>query len=206
MEQQNQHPQPPVFNPQGQVHQPAPQYQPRVTASPMMDPVTAVKTCFRKYADFKGRARRSEFWWFALFVLVVSSALAFLGGLVPAISYVGSLFSLGTLIPLLCALTRRLHDTNRSGIWVAILAVFFLGYFVSFALLFGKNVDMLSNSADMWVMARQMTDIVQTSPGIAAVWSCSSLGVFIFFVIDHIFAAFDSKWGENKYGLSPKYQ
>lgn len=69
---QNQQSQPPVFNPQGQAQQPAPQYQPRVTASPMMDPVTAVKTCFKKYFDFKGRARRSEYWWFMLATYIVN--------------------------------------------------------------------------------------------------------------------------------------
>ena len=73
MEQQNQQPQPPVF-----IQPPSQQFQPRVTASPMMDPVTAVTTCFKKYFDFKGRARRSEFWWFALFVIICTSALTFL--------------------------------------------------------------------------------------------------------------------------------
>ena len=73
---QNQQSQPPVFNPQGQAQQPAPQYQPRVTASPMMDPVTAVKTCFKKYFDFKGRARRSEFWWLPLPILQNTTFIA----------------------------------------------------------------------------------------------------------------------------------
>jgi uncharacterized membrane protein YczE len=66
MEQQNQ-PQPPVFN---EEKMQAPQYQPYVTASPMLNPVVAVKTCLKKYFDFKGRARRSEYWWFMLLIVI----------------------------------------------------------------------------------------------------------------------------------------
>ena len=37
-----------------------------------MDFQTSIKTCFNKYAVFSGRASRSEFWWFALFILIIS--------------------------------------------------------------------------------------------------------------------------------------
>jgi uncharacterized membrane protein YhaH (DUF805 family) len=75
---------------------------------PMVD---ATKTCFGKYADFHGRARRAEYWWFFLFVLL-GSAIA---SLVSVRLY--ALFGLATLVPLLAAGARRLHDTNRSGWW-----------------------------------------------------------------------------------------
>lgn len=204
---QNQ-PLPPVFNQPQAPQQPAPQYQPRVTASPMMDPVTAVTTCFKKYFDFKGRARRSEFWWFALFVIIGTSALTFLSGIVHAIAYVSMVFGWGTIIPLFAALTRRLHDTNRSGWWVAIMALLYLGYMGSMLFLVGPNIDMFTNvgGGDMMAMAQAMADAVQSSPAAATVMLCCSLGFVLFFVIDHIFAIFDSKWGENKYGPSPKYQ
>ena len=204
---QNQ-PLPPVFNQPQAPQQPAPQYQPRVTTSPMMDPVTAVITCFKKYFDFKGRARRSEFWWFALFVLIGTIALAFLSGIVPAIAYVSVVFTWGTIIPLFAALTRRLHDTNRSGWWVAIMALLYIGYLGSMLFLVGPNIKMFTNvgGGDVMAMAQAMADAVQSSPAAATVMLCCSLGFTLFFVIDHILAIFDSKWGENKYGLSPKYQ
>ena len=204
---QNQ-PLPPVFNQPQAPQQPAPQYQPRVTASPMMDPVTAVITCFKKYFDFKGRARRSEFWWFALFVLIGTIALAFLSGIVPAIAYVSVVFTWGTIIPLFAALTRRLHDTNRSGWWVAIMALLYIGYLGSMLFLVGPNIKMFTNvgGGDVMAMAQAMADAVQSSPAAATVMLCCSLGFTLFFVIDHILAIFDSKWGENKYGPSPKYQ
>lgn len=65
----------------------------------------AIKTCFSKYFDFSGRARRSEYWWFYLFVFVLS--------LIPFVN----LLTLATIIPTISAATRRLHDTDRSGWW-----------------------------------------------------------------------------------------
>ena len=201
---QNQQPQPPVFN-QPQVSQPAPQYQPRVTASPMMDPFTAVKTCFKKYFDFKGRARRSELWWFVLFVVIVSSVLTFLSGLVPAIGYLSLAFSLAVLIPQLAALTRRLHDTNHSGWWVALMVLCFLGYYGGFAYLLGPNIGSLANITDPMEFATTMVDSIQSSPVVSTVMMCCSLCALILFIVNIIFSVIDSKWGENKYGPSPKY-
>ena len=189
---QNQQLQPPVFNQPREFQPAAPQYQPRVTPSPMMDPVTAVKTCFKKYFDFKGRARRSEFWWFALFVVIVSSVLSYLAGL-------------AVVIPELSALTRRLHDTNRSGWWVALLGLCIVGYYAAFAVLLGPNVEMLAGATDAMSMASTIVDAVQSSPTTATVMLCCSLGVILLTIINIIFAIIDSKWGENKYGPSPKY-
>ena len=204
---QNQQPQPPVFN-QPQAPQPAPQYQPRVTASPMMDPVTAVKTCFKKFFDFKGRARRSEFWWFALFVFVVSSALSYLGLIVPFVGYLSMAFGLVVIIPQLAALCRRLHDTSHGGWWVALLALLIVGYLGAFFSLIGSNYSTLANSnnvEDIMGVAQEMANAIQASPGIATVMVGCSLGAGLLIIILLIFAVLDSKWGENKYGPSPKY-
>ena len=75
---------------------------------PMVD---AVKACLTKYAEFNGRATRTEYWWFFLAV-VLGSAVASLISL-----RVYALFSLVTLLPLIAVGARRLHDTNRSGWW-----------------------------------------------------------------------------------------
>lgn len=203
---QNQQPQPPVFNqPQPAPQQHAPQYQPRVTASPMMDPVTAVKTCFKKYFDFKGRARRSEFWWFMLFVIIVSSVLTFLSGLVPAIGYLSLAFSLAVVIPQFAALTRRLHDSGRGSWWVVLLILCSLGYYGCFAFLLGPNIENLANMTDPMEMAMAMADSVQALPGVATAMLVCVVGAIILFIVNIIFAVIDSKWSENKYGPSPKY-
>jgi len=75
-----------------------------------MDFVTAIKTCFSKYADFNGRARRSEFWFFYLFNFIVGLAL----GCIPVIGWIASV---ALLLPGFAVGARRLHDTGRSGWW-----------------------------------------------------------------------------------------
>jgi uncharacterized membrane protein YhaH (DUF805 family) len=76
-----------------------------------MPMVEAIKACFRKYADFDGRATRAEYWWFFLAVLLGSSVASILS----ARLYL--LVSLVTLLPMIAVGARRLHDTNRSGWW-----------------------------------------------------------------------------------------
>lgn len=97
----------------------------------------AVQRFFTKYANFTGRASRSEFWWCYLFNaivlcggMIVIGALSAGGGTVngdgttnpgplywlPALFLV--VWTLGTFVPQLALLWRRLHDTNRSGLFV----------------------------------------------------------------------------------------
>ncbi|MCB2116008.1 MAG: DUF805 domain-containing protein [Rhodobacteraceae bacterium] len=102
-----------------------------------MDFSTAILTCFSKYATFTGRARRSEFWWFVLFNLVVMAVLNFidLGFGNPARwmmgegrpSPVASLCWLAVILPSLAVTVRRLHDTDRSGWWVLIQIIPVIG-------------------------------------------------------------------------------
>jgi uncharacterized membrane protein YhaH (DUF805 family) len=84
----------------------------------------SVKVCFTKYADFAGRATRSEYWWFALFVVLVSAATSVVS------NTLGTLFSLAVLVPSLAAAARRLHDTNRSGWWQLIALMPVIGTIV----------------------------------------------------------------------------
>jgi len=79
-----------------------------------MDFQESIKQCFQKYADFNGRAKRPEYWWFALFCFVVSLALGVIG------DTLSLAFSLVTLLPSLAVGTRRLHDLNKSG-WFQLL-------------------------------------------------------------------------------------
>ena len=202
MEQNNQ-PQPPVFN---QPQPSATQYQPRVSASPMMVPVEAVKTCFRKFFDFKGRARRSEYWWFVLFVMIVSSVFNYGGLLVPFLSFVGLFCSLLLIIPQFAVMTRRLHDTGRSGWWVLLLAICYLAALVSMAIMIAPYGSELLETTDGMVQAQMMADAFQSNPGVATVMSGCVLLVFLLMIITFIFTLLDSKWSENKYGPSPKYQ
>ncbi|MDA1338212.1 MAG: DUF805 domain-containing protein [bacterium] len=87
--------------------------------------IEATKTCLTKYADFNGRASRSEFWFFTLFYCIYYFSGAFLLGF--AVGYnnlseetIGiGLFVLfiPILLPSIAACARRLHDINQSG-WI----------------------------------------------------------------------------------------
>jgi uncharacterized membrane protein YhaH (DUF805 family) len=83
----------------------------------------AITSCFTKYADFNGRAKRSEYWWFFLFILLASAGAAVID---TTLCY---LFSIATCLPLLAVGARRLHDTNRSG-WWQLLYLVPLGFIV----------------------------------------------------------------------------
>jgi uncharacterized membrane protein YhaH (DUF805 family) len=77
----------------------------------------SIRVCFTKYADFSGSASRSEYWWFFLFVLLVSAATSMVSNTVSA------LFTLATLLPSVAVASRRLHDTRRSGWWQLVVLV-----------------------------------------------------------------------------------
>ena len=87
-----------------------------------MDLQTSIKTCFNKYADFSGRALRSEFWFFCLFtflggIITVIIDVIILGYSVESYGPINLIFSVGVLLPSFAVATRRLHDINRSGWW-----------------------------------------------------------------------------------------
>ncbi len=82
----------------------------------------------KKYADFKGRARRKEYWSFYLFFLIIIFGLVLLSQLLgtaltgPALI---GLFELAMFVPLLAAGVRRMHDVDRSG-WYLLIPIYSL--------------------------------------------------------------------------------
>ena len=74
----------------------------------------SIQQCFKKYIDFSGRANRSEYWWFLLFLCLAGLVL---GRPQDNLSIV---FSVATVLPAVAAGSRRLHDTNKSG-WLQLL-------------------------------------------------------------------------------------
>ena len=99
-----------------------------------MNFVQSIKTCLRKYADFKGRASRSEFWWFQLFLIILEVGLTTLDHLILEFTWDNSITPLATgldivtVIPLAAVTARRLHDIGRSGWWQAPIFVSYLYY------------------------------------------------------------------------------
>ena len=77
--------------------------------------IEAIKLAFVHYADFKGRSRRSEYWWFTLFNTIVATVI---GAIVPDYAWIWSLI---VLVPSLALCIRRLHDVGKSGwfyLWI----------------------------------------------------------------------------------------
>ena len=90
----------------------------------------------RKYAVFSGRSRRKEYWFFVLFVVIISIVLTSIDGLIGAYDrstgagLLSTIFSLAILIPSISVSVRRLHDIDRTGWWVLISLVPLVGWIV----------------------------------------------------------------------------
>ena len=96
-----------------------------------MDFQKALRSFWKRYRDFRGRSRRSEYWFIQLFLVVTNIAVAIIdlalmgwdvdrfianggGGIV------GLVWILVTIVPALAVLVRRLHDTGKSGWWALV--------------------------------------------------------------------------------------
>ncbi|MBI1417401.1 MAG: DUF805 domain-containing protein [Limimaricola sp.] len=113
----------------------------------------SIQTCFGKYATFSGRAARSEYWWFVLFVMVVTFLLEIIDIRLFGVTVVGpgsisgstgfapfsTLFMLVTLLPGLGVAARRLHDNDRSAWWLLIALVPVVGFIVLLVWLVGRG-------------------------------------------------------------------
>lgn len=89
----------------------------------------------RKYAQFSGRSRRSEYWYFQLITAVIGIVLLVLtlvtSGVLQAIfGILLAVFFLATLIPSIAVLVRRLHDTGKSGWYYFVSLIPVVGGFV----------------------------------------------------------------------------
>lgn len=89
----------------------------------------------KNYFNFDGRARRKEYWMFTLIHAIIIAILIFAAGANSSSSYRGpssleiilGLYLLATLLPSLAVTVRRLHDTDRSGWWILVYWLPFLG-------------------------------------------------------------------------------
>ncbi|HYJ26876.1 MAG TPA: DUF805 domain-containing protein [Nocardioides sp.] len=100
-----------------------------------MDFMTAVRTCLSKYVGFSGRARRSEYWYFALFSFLVSLATSIIDAIIGTDydgattgGLINTVAGLALFLPSLAVAVRRLHDTDRSGWWILIGLIPIIGW------------------------------------------------------------------------------
>lgn len=129
----------------------------------------------KKYADFNGRASRSEFWYFTLFSAIVSIfalIIDFVTGTMinHSIGILEMLYGLAVFLPTLGVYVRRLHDTNRSGWWILISLIPLVGSIVLIVFLvqdsqpgenkYGQNPKILTSVSPQ----RQYTSNIHPGP------------------------------------------
>ncbi|MFP4274241.1 MAG: DUF805 domain-containing protein [Paracoccaceae bacterium] len=151
---------------------------------------SAIRTCFRKYATFSGRASRPEYWWFFLFLVLGSAAssaidAALFGTRVvetgPGMTQVQTrgplnpIFTLGTLIPALAVGWRRMHDTGRSGLFLLYPFIVtlglgsFIGFVAGFEPLLSGDISALVTGVSGLVIAVAMIVLI-LSPLLVIWW------------------------------------
>ena len=84
------------------------------------------------YVKFDGRVSRRQYWMFALYSMLISFVLGFVGGLIPFLSIISLLYVLAILVPSVGLGIRRLHDLNLSGWFFLICIIPFIGGFCCF--------------------------------------------------------------------------
>jgi uncharacterized membrane protein YhaH (DUF805 family) len=162
-----------------------------------MSPIDWAKRPLQKYADFSGRAPRAEFWWFTLLIVVAAIIGTIVDSLTGTTKLIGPyglitlLILLGTLVPSLAVQTRRLHDTDRSGIW---LIGFYIPYFIYLYLVMGamKTVENM-----------KVTGEVPSNTGSLMLTGLVGIVVLVLAIILIVFYVKRGTTGDNRYGPDP---
>lgn len=142
--------------------------------------VAAVRTCLGKYVTFSGRARRPEYWWFALFVALGSIVATVIDGVLfgfgtdtePASQVVSPLFSLATFLPLLAAGWRRMHDTGKPGryLFIPLLVSLAIGLAIGAGAIGMAELDPAGPSEEVGMGGIAIAFLVQVGVTILVIW------------------------------------
>jgi uncharacterized membrane protein YhaH (DUF805 family) len=159
----------------------------------------AIRSVFSKYATFSGRARRSEYWWFYLFTIllgigagildtILASSTATAGAPATTSGPIAGLVQLAIFLPQLAVTVRRLHDTNHSG-WILL----------GFVLLLVVAIGIIA------VIAIGPEGVTPTFNGTTgALAGLLLLGVLGYGIYLFVLLVSDSTPGDNDYGVNPK--
>lgn len=152
----------------------------------------AVKKVLSNLTNFKGRSRRSEYWWFVLAMAIVNMLLSSVLSSVPIVNVIVS-----AVLPLfmIAVCARRVQDSGHSAVWVYVQFIcnyIFFAYMLAsgyFSMLATVNPDPEKVFGVFMNPLCLITGFVYMICGVA---------VFVFCLLD-------SNIGPNKYGDSPKY-
>ena len=173
----------------------------------------AFKNFWKNYANFKGRARRSEYWWMMLWNFIFSlpaivlMAIGYMFMIVGAISdpddpdlapmaigliilfiagIYGLIYFLATLVPYLSLLVRRFHDAGRGTVLPII--IFIISVVLSIFIQVYGNLSGPDLTLD-YIIVLMIVSVISLAMGVYTI----------------VIACLDSKKGRNKYGESTKY-
>lgn len=108
----------------------------------------AVRMAFDSYCRFQGRSSRSEYWWWVLFVTILSFCIGIIEGILgfsmTAVQTTSGILSLVLLLPGLGLSVRRLHDIGKSGWWVLLGFIPVVGAII-LIIWFAQNSQMQDN-------------------------------------------------------------
>ena len=129
---------------------------------------------FKQYADFSGRANRTEFWMFMLFnyIAIFVLFLLVLGLRTMALPLVG-FYTLGTLIPSLAITVRRLQDTGKSGWMILVSLIPFVGAFWLLVLLCQDSVAVTEYGVSQYYSGNE-TEQISTNTNFNLCPHCNS--------------------------------
>lgn len=178
--------------------------------TPKVGFVEAFKLYWTNYVNFKGRSRRSEYWWVmlwhviimipALFLGVVLMFIPILGWIVAVILFIAiGLYSLATIIPNLALTVRRFHDVGFSML-IPILS-FIVGIIYNIASAFTQKETLFEDEATSTNVS-VVSEFAFLPNWIAYTLMAISI---ILSLVTFIVCLLDSKEQDNQYGPSPKY-
>lgn len=167
--------------------------------------VESVKTCFRKWIAFSGRASRSEFWWFALFLIVflltAEATKEYMPLILRAIVY--ECFKFFLLIALWAAINRRLHDIGKSGWWFGLLILAVIMYVLFIVTALASAGVMVLDNAEVDRNLETISENINNSP-IASFISLYKIELALLYIGYLVFlCAKKGTIGTNKYGADP---
>lgn len=144
----------------------------------------------RRYADFEGRAPRSEYWWYTLAISLIGIAIEFVdewigGAIVGVYGPMSLLFTLGLFVPGLAVMVRRLHDTNRSGWWGLLSAGSYVFMVAGFS---DSDPEAIFSNLEGWGMGDSLALVLA--------WVISMIVLLIFMVTR-------GDDGANRFGADP---
>lgn len=162
----------------------------------------AVNTCFNKAFVFKGRARRSEYWWWALFSLLIGVGISIVEEVIPednsllTILYGLMLIAGGIYLSIatMAVTIRRLHDIGRSGWWYGAEIIAGIIWYIWLIVEVVTLIAIADTDVDPeFILGALLSKMI-----------ISAIPFIIYNIVLLVWYCTDSQPGTNKYGENPK--